>query len=163
MMQTRQSKSLPTPTNQAILSLITLNFLLLTRSPMLILTLDTDWTCDYFEVDPDLYEFQDYAAALPRLGDWRFDRRYPDGWAVWLERRFTLHPTSECVRYELSITAAPSGAQLSMNGKAYGSVSAPTTYDVTDDVTLDENRIAFRVESGAEGGFGEIRLRAIAC
>jgi hypothetical protein len=130
---------------------------------MLILPLDTDWTCDYFEVDPDLYEFQDYTAALSRLGDWHFEQRYPEGWAAWLERRFYLHPTRECVRYQLSIAAVPSGAQLSLNGRQLGSVSAPATFDVTDYVTLDENRIAFRVESGAQGAFGEVKLLAVSC
>lgn len=130
---------------------------------MLILPLDTDWTCDYFEVDPDLYEFQDYTAALSHLGDWHFEQRYAEGWAAWLERRFYLHPTSECVRYQLSIAAVPSGAQLSVNGRQLGSVSAPATFDVTDYVTLDENRIAFRVESGAQGAFGEVKLLAISC
>jgi hypothetical protein len=130
---------------------------------MLTIHLNTDWTCEYFEIDPDLYEFQDYRERSARLADWQFAPRYPEGWAAWLEKRFMLTAQDVCVRYELRIEAVPAGAQLSVNGRQFGVVAAPAVYDITDYVTLDENRLAFRVESGAEGMFGAIRLVATPC
>jgi hypothetical protein len=130
---------------------------------MLTLHLDTLWSCDYIEVEPDLYEFQDYATQVPSLPDWRFSGRYPEGWAAWLERRFDLQPTDMCVRYTLRIEATPDGAALSVNGRQFGVIDAPCSVDVTDYVTLDENRIAFRVLSGANGAFGALRLTAVPC
>ncbi len=130
---------------------------------MLTLLLNTNWSCDYFEIEPDLYEFQDFHTAVARLGDWSFDRLYPQGWAAWLERRFDLQPLDYCVHYELNIAVVPEGAQLSVNGRQFGVLAAPCRVDITDYVTLDENRIAFRVLSGATGGFGDIRLTAVPC
>lgn len=130
---------------------------------MLTLILDSHWSCDYFEVEPDLFELQDYRGTLPRLLDWQFERRFPDGWAAWLERRFDLQPLDVCVHYELSIAAAPEGVELSVNGRQFGAIAAPCQIDITDYVTLDENRIAFRVLRGAEGVFGAVRLAAVPC
>ncbi|MDX2141690.1 MAG: hypothetical protein SF123_26620 [Chloroflexota bacterium] len=130
---------------------------------MLTIHLNTDWTCEYFEIEPDLYEFQEYGERIARLADWQFAPRYPEGWAAWLEKRFNLTPLDECVHYELRIEAVPTGAQLSVNGRQFGAVAAPATYDITDYVTLDDNRLAFRVESGADGAFGAVRLAAIPC
>ena len=130
---------------------------------MLTLNLDSQWSCDYFETEPDLFELQDFRVSLPALGDWRFDGRFPIGWAAWLERRFNLYPTDTCVHYALSIAAAPDGAELSVNGRQFGAVSAPCQIDITDFVTLEENRIAFRVQSGAVGRFEGVRLTAVPC
>ena len=130
---------------------------------MLTLLLDAHWSCDYFEVEPDLFELQDYRVTLPLLNRWRFDGRYPEGWAAWLERRFDLQPLDYCVHYELRIAAVPDGAELSVNGRQFGAIAAPCHIDITDYVTLDENRIAFRVLSGAEGVFGAVRLAAVPC
>jgi hypothetical protein len=130
---------------------------------MVTLHLDHHWLVDYFEVDPDLYEFQDYGARLPALGEWRFDARFPEGWAAWLEKRFSLQPTDTCVRYLLHLASVPAGAELSVNGRRFGVISTPCAINVTDYVTLDENRIAFRVLSGAEGVFGDVRLSAVPC
>jgi hypothetical protein len=130
---------------------------------MLTLVLDRHWSCDYFEVEPDLYEFQDYRVSLTSLQDWQFERRFPESWAAWLERRFDLHPIDTCVHYVLSIDAAPEGTALSVNGRQFGAISAPCRIDITDFVTLDENRIAFRVHSGSTGRFGTVRLTAVPC
>lgn len=130
---------------------------------MLTLNLDSQWTCDYFETEPDLFELQDYQVSLPALRDWRFDGRFPAGWAAWLERRFNLYPTDTCVHYELSIAAVPDGTELSVNGRQFGAISAPCRIDITDFVTLDENRISFRVYSGATGRFEAVRLTAVPC
>jgi hypothetical protein len=125
--------------------------------------LNTGWTCEYFEIDPDLYEFQDTRAQVARLSDWRFAPRFAEGWAVWIERRFHLSPQAECVRYHLMIDDVPAQAQLSINGHNLGAIIASTPIDITDWVRLDENRIAFRVESGAAGAFGALRLQAVPC
>jgi hypothetical protein len=130
---------------------------------MLTLHLNTEWTCEYFEIEPDLYEFQENKHTVARLADWQFTPRYPEGWAAWLEKRFTLTPLDECVRYELRIESVPHGAQLSVNGRQLGVVTAPSTLDITDYVALEDNRLAFRVESGTTGAFGALRLVAVPC
>lgn len=130
---------------------------------MLTINLDKRWSCDYFEVEPDLFELQDFRVRLPALRDWQFERRFPEGWAAWLEHRFDLQPLDSCVHYELTVAAAPEGAELSVNGRQFGAIAAPCRIDITDYVTLDENRIAFRVLSGAAGEFGAVRLTAVSC
>jgi hypothetical protein len=130
---------------------------------MLTLHLNTDWTCDYFELDPDLYEFQDYHENILHLTEWQFSRRYPEGWGAWLERRFSLYPLGECVHYHLLLDRLPEDAVLYVNGRNFGAVSAPCTLDVTDYVVLEDNRLAFRVTSMAAGSFGAVRLTAVPC
>jgi hypothetical protein len=132
-------------------------------TPMLIIRLEHDWQCEYVEIDPDLFEFIDNRTAISSLADWRFDARFAEGWAAWLERAFTLAPQDECVRYVLEIAAAPQGAQLTINTAKLGAISTPAEIDITEWVHLDDNRIGLRVESGAQGTFGALRLRAVPC
>ncbi len=130
---------------------------------MLTLHLNTGWTCEYFEIEPDLYEFQDLRVQIARLTDWRFPSRYAEGWAAWLERAFQLHPQAECVRYHLLLDYVPAQTRLSINGETIGIVRTPVQLDITDRVALGDNRIAFRVEAGADGTFGSVRLQAVPC
>jgi hypothetical protein len=130
---------------------------------MLTLHLNTDWMCDYFELEPDLYEFQDYQESIVHLSEWHFDRRYPEGWAAWLERRFSLYSLGECVQYQLQIDRLPSDTELFVNGRKFGIVDVPCNLDVTDFVVLEDNRLSFRIPSDATGKFGAIRLTATPC
>jgi hypothetical protein len=128
------------------------------------ISLNVDWTCDYFEDrQPSLYEFME-THPVPMLRQWSFERRLSEGWTAWLQRRFDLPPIGDsCIDYRLQIEDAPSGAQLVINGREFGEVKVPTTIDVTDVVTLEDNQIAFRVPCDASGAFGNIRLIALPC
>ncbi len=101
--------------------------------------------------------------TVAQLGDWHFDHNHDDDRAACLERRFELYPTDECVQYVLQVAAAPSGTQITVNGRSVGAISAPCTLDITAFVSLDENQIAFRVERSAHGAFGAVRLQAVPC
>ncbi|NDJ61693.1 MAG: hypothetical protein GYB67_11245, partial [Chloroflexi bacterium] len=70
---------------------------------LLLVPLDDQWQCEYFEIEPDLFEFAD-GLAVPSLEAWTFERRYTEGWAAWLQRSFTLRPLDTCVRYQLHIS-----------------------------------------------------------
>lgn len=121
------------------------------------------WSCDYFELNPTLYEFME-THAIPLLQSWTFDKRMNENWAAWIWRTFDLPPMDDiCLNYVLSISQTPDRVELHLNGRNLGMISAPLEIDVTDMVTLDENRIAFRVPCDAEGQFGDIRLRAVPC
>ncbi len=92
-----------------------------------------------------------------------FDPRGIDGKLVWLEREFDLPLQDVCISYELYVNAAPAGTHLTINGRDFGEIETPFVFDVTDFVTLEQNRIAFRVMHGASGRFGAVRLVAIPC
>lgn len=132
------------------------------------LQLNTDWVCEYFEMEPGLYEFMnDVPVAL--LAEWSFDKRRTANWLAWLRRAFTLHPTGECVHYYLLIDSAPDTAAIYINGQAVGLFTPPGPddppfeLDVTDFVALGQNELAFRLGAGAAGGFDNVRLQAVPC
>lgn len=126
-------------------------------------SLDAAWHCEYFELDPDLYEFMDGGLAVASLADWHCEARFNVGWAAWLQRTFTLTPTDDCVNYHLDIDAAPGATQVYINNQRVSAVSAPVKLDVTALVALGDNTIAFRVECGGGGYFGDVRLQTIPC
>ncbi len=99
--------------------------------------------------------------SVPNLA--AFDPRRIDGKLVWLEREFDLPLQDVCISYELQIDAAPVGTQLTINGRDFGEIETPFVFDVTDMVTLEDNRIAFRVMHGASGRFGAVSMMAIPC
>ena len=111
------------------------------------ISLDLHWHGDGFSV-PDLTEF---------------DPRSIDGTLVWMERDFDLPLQDVCITYELHIDAAPVGTHLMINGRDFGEIETPFVFDVTDCVTLEENRIALRVMHGASGRFGAVSMVAIPC
>lgn len=132
------------------------------------LGLDNGWTCDYFELEPGLYELMT-AQAVPSLAAWSFDRRRVDNWAAWLQRSFTLEPVDMCINYALLIDSAPAGTEIHVNGRQAGVYmpsgldEPPYEVDVTLLVALGENRIAFRVPWDAEGVFSGVRLQPVPC
>jgi hypothetical protein len=127
------------------------------------ITLNTDWRCDYFEIEPSLYEFMD-GIDVPVLQAWAFDRRMTEGWGAWLQRKFDVPPIENvCVNFMLNIKRVPTGAQLIINGRDFGIISAPFSFDVTDYITLEDNIIAFLVPCEASGSFGDVRLRVVPC
>ncbi len=127
------------------------------------ITLNTDWRCDYFETEPSLYEFMD-GFDVPVLQAWAFDRRMTEGWVAWLQRTFDVPPIEDvCVNFVLHIKSAPPGTHLIINGRDFGAVPMPFSFDVTDYITLEDNIIAFRVPCEAGGGFGDVRLRVVPC
>lgn len=128
------------------------------------ISLDDNWLCEYFETDPDLFEFAASGQRVSSLREWVCSGRYDESWAAWLQRRFDLPSTDFCVRYTLHIDAAPNGTVLYLNGRRMGTIDStqPFSFDVTDYVTLEDNRIAFR--AGCEGGrFGSVFLRQRPC
>jgi hypothetical protein len=134
---------------------------------MITITLDTDWVCEYFELDPNLYELAT-DVRVKSLATWSFDKRRDENWAAWLQRTFTLHPTEECVHYWLLIDSAPQHCRIYINGQAVayydvGDDDPPFELDVTDNVWLDDNKLSFRVDHESEGRFEGVRLVAIPC
>jgi hypothetical protein len=132
------------------------------------ISLNTGWTVEYFELDPDLYEFAPDPDPVASLADWRCSERYDDRWAAMLRRTFDLEPTETCVTYRLRIERAPGRVVLFINGRRLGEVMAyPFEFDVTDYVALEQNQIALRVAcaecDGYQGFFGAVYLRAIPC
>lgn len=132
------------------------------------LSLDTRWSCEYFELAPDLYEFMS-AEPVTSLAAWSFDRRRVDNWAAWLQRTFTLRQVDYCVNYLLLVDSAPAGAEIHINGKLAGIYTPPGPdappfeLDITLLVALGENRIAFRVGWDAPGAFSGVRLQPVPC
>ncbi|MCC6613859.1 MAG: hypothetical protein IT320_10305 [Anaerolineae bacterium] len=130
---------------------------------MLTLRLSTNWTCAYVEAG---HQTPTHREPVAQLDGWHFDTAQSPRTA-WLEHHFDLHPTDECVQYFLHIATAPAGAQVIVNEENLGSISAPCDLDVTAYVSLDDNRIAFRVAADADrdepGAFGDVRLQAIPC
>jgi hypothetical protein len=128
-----------------------------------LIPLETGWQCEYFETEPTLYEFYDGKVDVPYLSDWRFERRFNEIWAAWLQRAFTLDPTDFCVQYSLVATSAPAGTRFYLNDRWLGDLTAPFRVDVTDYVFLERNTIALRVAYEAKGAFNGLRLEAVAC
>ncbi len=120
--------------------------------------LNAHWRCVYAEQLPDGGIDGFDVAALTT-----FDPRAIEGKFAWLERDFDLPVQDVCVNYQLQIDDAPHDTHLFINGRAFGEVATPFTFDVTDVVALEDNRIVFRVAHNAFGGFGPVRLEAVPC
>lgn len=133
--------------------------------PTQIISLDAGWTVEYFELQPDLFEFGAEAQPVESLRLWRCSERFDERWGATLQRTFDLEIAEICVRYYLSIEHAPGTLILYLNGRRMGAVdgSVPFMFDVTDYVTLEDNRIAFRVECREDAGFGAVALLQVPC
>lgn len=132
------------------------------------LSLDARWRVEYFEIDPDLYEFGSTGQPVESLRQWRCEGRYDEGWAAWLRHTFWLEPADACVNYELDIPAAPGRVVLYVNGRRLGEFDGerPFHFDITDYVALEDNWVGLRVACGpclAGARFGEIRLHTVPC
>ena len=133
----------------------------MTTSPLLSLT--ADWVCDYFELDPNLYEFAD-GIPVPSLRGWSPEKRYDDTWAAYLQKSFALEITDVCFNYVLHVESAPLGTVVTLNNARLGQyMGKPLAIDVTDAITWDENLLAFRIVCGTTGSFSGVYLRPIAC
>lgn len=126
-----------------------------------------NWTCTYFEAEPDLYELAT-DDRLVMLAHWSFDKHRSVGWLAWLQHTFVLEPTDFCVRYFLFIDCAPQETRIYINGQEIagyriGDDDAPYEYDITEYVTLGKNSLAFRVDCEAEGGFNGVSLQPYPC
>lgn len=132
------------------------------------ISLDAGWVCEYFELRPDLYEFAK-DVLVSSLAAWTFDRIRSENWAAWLRRRFTLEPLDTCVQYYLYIDTAPANARIYVNNRHVadyippGPDDPPFELDITADVALGENMLAFRVECDAPGCFSGVRLQPVPC
>lgn len=123
-----------------------------------LLDLRADWSCDWLELEPDLYEFLKPERVVD-LERWTFDRRRLEGWAAYLYRDFilpALHPQAACW---LCIDAAPSRTGIYINDRWVthytnpGADDPPFEWDITACVSPGRNRIGFRVEADLSGRF----------
>lgn len=118
-----------------------------------LISLQEDWTVEYLELDPSLYEFME-RAPVPRLQDWSFDRRRVEGWVAWLERKFIL-PASQGNHVLLYIDSAPEGMGIYLNHRRIATYAAPADdappfeLDISREVQPGQNVIALRVEGTA--------------
>jgi hypothetical protein len=127
------------------------------------ISLDHNWTCQYFEMGAGLRQATD-DESVPSLAEWVFDKQRGENWAAWLKCGFDLEPTDECVNYTLRIESAPEETQLFVNGEKLGVISeTPFSIDVTNYVALEYNEIALRVEWNAAGRFESIALQPVPC
>ena len=133
-----------------------------TLAPIL---LDGNWEVEYFEVEPNLYEWGPAIQPVPSLMAWHCEGRFDEGWAACLQTRFDLAPFDFCIRYDLHVEDAPGMIILYINGRRMGEVApgAPFVFDVTDWVTLEDNRLTLRVTCGAAGKFGRVYLQPHPC
>jgi beta-galactosidase/beta-glucuronidase len=130
-----------------------------------LLDLTTSWACEWFELDPDLYEFL-RPEQVPDLRAWTFDQRRLENWSAWLYRRFEL-PADDLLgrRWLLCIDAAPSPARLYLNDQLIaeyeqpGADEPPFDLDVTGWLRPGSNHIAIRVEGYSVGNFDGLSLR----
>lgn len=120
------------------------------------ISLDAHWRASAFSRQTDAAAF-----TVPSLA--AFDTRHIDGKLAWLEREFDLPVQDECVNYRLQIDSVPVGTHLTLNGRDFGELVEPLSFDVTDLVALEDNAIAFRVSHNAAGRFGAVQLIAIPC
>lgn len=133
--------------------------------PSQIISLNDNWKADYFELEPDLFEFGADAEPVADLSTWTCGGRYDETWGATLQRTFNLEVAEICVRYQLSIERAPGIVILYINGRRMGVIdgSQPFSFDVTDYVTLEDNLIVFRVECRSSASFGAVTLLQFPC
>jgi len=128
--------------------------------------LNGGWQCVYAAPGTILDSFLT-GAPVPSIFEWTFEPQSDADKIAWLQRAFRIEPVAICVHYLLSVECAPTSAEIYLNGRqvgVYGPGDDPAfELDVTDHVHLEDNTIAFRVERGAVGQFGGLRLRAVPC
>jgi hypothetical protein len=128
--------------------------------------LTTGWACEWFELDPDLYEFLRPEQVLDLRG-WRFDQRRLENWSAWLYRHFELPADGLANRWYLCIDSAPSPARLYLNDQLIadyeqpGDDDPPFDLDVSAWLRTDSNHIAIRVEGYSVGKFEQITLQPV--
>jgi hypothetical protein len=131
--------------------------------------LDTGWEAEYFELEPDLYEWAAAPQPVARLSRWQCAARYDETWAVVLSTRFDVPPIDEvCLHFVLHLAHAPGPVTLYLNGRRLGEIDGrePFALDVTDFITLEDNRLQIRIECACfERGerFGPILLQRVEC
>ncbi len=124
-----------------------------------------DWDCEWFELDPDLYEFL-RPEPVPDLRAWTFDQRRVENWSAWLYRRFELPAELAAACVYLCIDSAPSPARFYLNDHLVstyvqpGDDDPPFELDVTHWLRPAGNHIAVRVEGCSVGRFENVSLRA---
>ena len=132
------------------------------------LSLDSDWVCEYFQMDSGSRDAAD-EIVVPSLVEWVFDKRRVENWAAWLRHGFDLDATDFCVSYMLVIDSAPEDMRIYINGEKVGVYQPPEPgappfeIDLTYYVALEYNEIAFRVEWNAAGRFEGVRLQPVPC
>lgn len=87
----------------------------------------------------------------------------PEASRAVLVKRFNLPMRDVCVTYRLWFEDAPANATLRVNQREYTNFETPLEIDVTDEVMLEDNEIAFYVPDQARGSFGDIRLIVRPC
>ncbi len=109
------------------------------------------------------------AAWIPLLDltDWSVTNAVQSG-ADWFRRRVRLVATQNCVRYLLVIDSVPEDVRVYVNGQQVGHVRGMKGFraDVTDQVHLGDNLLAFKLTCSSEksgGRFGRVALRAVPC
>jgi hypothetical protein len=131
------------------------------------MSLNANWMVDYFEKEPDLFEFAPAGQSVPLLSAWRCSDRFDTGWAAWLMHTFYLEPTDDCVSYVLKLISTPGPVTLYVNGRRMGELDGDGgfEFDITDYVALEDNWIAFRVDCapGEDRRFAGVRITAIPC
>jgi hypothetical protein len=130
-------------------------------------SLDDQWTCDYFELNPLLFEFAT-SEPVPSLAAWSFDKRRVQEWAAWLRRSLQIAPMEFCQRYHVLIDQAPPNCKLYVNNQliavyTVGDDDPPFDLDITDYLTLGENKLECRVECDAGGKFEGVWLQSVPC
>jgi hypothetical protein len=122
-----------------------------------------DWACEWFELDPDLYEFL-RPEPVPDLRAWTFDQRRLENWSAWLYRRFEMPAEALRTRAYLCIDSAPSPARIYLNDSLIsmyiqpGDDDPPFELDVTEWLRPGGNHIAVRVEGYSRGRFEGVSL-----
>ncbi len=127
------------------------------------ISLTADWQCEYFEINPDLYELAD-GHVVPSLRGWSPEKRFDDSWVAWLQKIFALDINDVCVNYTLHIESAPLGAVIYFNNARLAQyLGKPLAIDVTDVITWEQNTLAFRIVCGTNGTFSGVYLRPTPC
>lgn len=124
------------------------------------------WRVEYFEHDPDLYEFASDPHPVADISAWSAERRFDDTWAALLSTTFFIQPVDACISYWLSFAHTCVEVILYINDRRVGAFTGEALVDVTDYVWLDDNVLQLRVDCGdcaSDGQFGEISLLMTPC
>lgn len=143
-----------------------LNFKRETRA-MNTFPMNDNWTVEYFEPNIDGFEMAPSIRDVPRLTEWHCERRFAEaGFYGWLQRRFELAPTEQCVRYLIQIENAPSDTKVYVNDHHLADCEGDVVrIDVTDVVSLGKNRLSLRVNCSTEirSQFESVVLLKVPC
>ena len=114
------------------------------------ISLDGNWTRRASASDTE--------TAVASLAHWS-----PESGQTMLIKRFDLPMRDVCVSYWLRLETAPTNARMRINQREYGEIPTSLEIDVTDEVMLEDNEIAFSLPAQAQGAFGDIRLIVRPC